>query len=67
MVNGRSQHLGSAYRRLIDDPLRKLRRLMVHRRIDSTYVYLDHVEDAQAIVDAAVSGRNLELAKEAVE
>jgi site-specific recombinase XerD len=62
VVCERSQFLGSAYRRLIGDPLLKLQRLMGHRRVESTYIYLDHIEDAQAIVDAAVGNFGLDLA-----
>ena len=45
---------GSAWRRVIGDPLLKLQRLMGHARIESTYIYLDHLAEAQEIVDAAV-------------
>ena len=64
MVNERSQAMGSAYRRLIGDPLLKLQRLMGHRRIESTYLYLDHTEESQAIVDAAVGELGLDAARE---
>ena len=46
--------LGPAWRRVIGDPLLKLQRLMGHARIESTYIYLDHLAEAQEIVDAAV-------------
>ncbi|BCG83556.1 integrase (plasmid) [Mesorhizobium sp. 113-3-3] len=59
VVSERSRHLGSAYRRMIGDPLLKLQRLMGHSRIESTYIYLDHLADSQEIVDAA--GGNLGL------
>jgi site-specific recombinase XerD len=66
VVGDRANHLGSAYRRVIGDPLLKLQRLMGHSRIESTYIYLDHIEDAQAIVDAAVDQLGLELVGETV-
>ena len=62
VVSERSQHLGPAYRRVIGDPLLKLQRLMGHSRIESTYIYLDHLADSQEIVDAAVGNLGLEIA-----
>ena len=64
VVGERSRHLGSAWRRVIGDPLLKLQRLMGHARIDSTYIYLDHLADSQDIVDAAVGTFGLDLAFE---
>lgn len=55
---------GPAWRRVIGDPLLKLQRLMGHARIESTYVYLDHLAEAQEIVDAAVDAFDLGLAKQ---
>ena len=46
--------LDPTWRRVIGDPLLKLQRLMGHARIESTYIYLDHLAEAQEIVDAAV-------------
>ncbi|MGE4302712.1 MAG: tyrosine-type recombinase/integrase [Novosphingobium sp.] len=63
-VGGGAAHAGAAYRRLIGDPLLKLQRLMGHSRIESTYIYLDHLDDAQAIVEAAVDQWGLELARD---
>ncbi|KOX56243.1 integrase [Streptomyces purpurogeneiscleroticus] len=60
VVSERSRHLGSAYRRMIGDPLLKLQRLMGHSRIESTYIYLDHLADSQEIVDAAVGNLGLD-------
>lgn len=62
VVSERSRHLGSAYRRVIGDPLLKLQRLMGHSRIESTYIYLDHLADSQEIVDAAVGKLGLDAA-----
>ena len=53
---------GPAWRRVIGDPLLKLQRLMGHVRIESTYIYLDHLAEAQEIVDAAVEAFDLGLA-----
>jgi hypothetical protein len=47
---------------MIGDPLLKLQRLMGHRRIESTYIYLDHLADSQEIVDAAVRKLGLDVA-----
>jgi len=63
-VSSDAAGVGSAYRRLIGDPLLKLQRLMGHSRIESTYIYLDHLDDAQAIVEAAVDQWGLELARD---
>lgn len=60
VVSERSRHLGSAYRRMIGDPLLKLQRLMGHSRIESTYIYLDHLADSQEIVDAAAGNLGLD-------
>jgi site-specific recombinase XerD len=62
VVGADAGKVGSAYRRLIGDPLLKLQRLMGHSRIESTYIYLDHLDDSQAIVDAAVHQWGLDLA-----
>lgn len=64
VISERSRHLGSAYRRVIGDPLLKLQRLMGHSRIESTYIYLDHLADSQEIVDAAVGKLGLDAASE---
>jgi site-specific recombinase XerD len=61
VVSERSQYLGSAYRRMIGDPLLKLQRLMGHSRIESTYIYLDHLADSQEIVDAAAGNLGLDV------
>jgi site-specific recombinase XerD len=53
---------GAAWRRVIGDPLLKLQRLMGHARIESTYIYLDHLAEAQEIVDAAVDAFDLGIA-----
>jgi site-specific recombinase XerD len=43
-----------AYRRLAGDPLRTLQKLLGHATITSTYIYLDNVLEAQALVDDAL-------------
>jgi len=62
VIQDRSDQSMAAYRRLIGDPLRILQRMMGHSRIESTYIYLDHLDDAQALVDAAVEQWGLETA-----
>ena len=64
VTGGGAGQAGSVYRRLIGDPLLKLQRLMGHSRIESTYIYLDHIDESQAIVDAAVDQWGLDLAPE---
>jgi len=62
-VTGEAAHpFGAAWRRVIGDPLLKLQRLMGHARIESTYIYLDHLAEAQEIVDAGVDAFDLGLA-----
>jgi site-specific recombinase XerD len=55
VVNDRRDHTTAAYRQMISDPLRTLQRMLGHSQIESTYIYLDHLDDSQALVDAAVS------------
>ena len=62
MLEERAGRMSPAYRRLIGDPLLKLQRLMGHTRIESTYIYLDHFDDSQALVDAAVERWGLDVA-----
>lgn len=65
VIDTRSNHVGPAWRRLIGDPLLKLQRLMGHSRIESTYIYLDHIADSQELVDAAVDQWGFDVASEA--
>jgi len=51
----------AAYRRMIGDPLQKLRRLMGHASIASTYIYLDSLEESRALVDAAIARWDADL------
>lgn len=48
-----SRH-ADAYRRLAGDPLRTLQKLLGHATITSTYIYLDNVLEAQALIDDAL-------------
>lgn len=66
VLEDRSDRAMAAYRRLIGDPLLKLQRMMGHSRIDSTYIYLDHLDHSQALVDAAVEQWGLETASSKV-
>lgn len=43
-----------AYRRLAGDPLRTLQKLLGHASITSTYIYLENVLEAQALIDDAL-------------
>lgn len=43
-----------AYRRMIQDPLRKLQKLMGHSSITSTFIYLDYVDDVDDMVDVTL-------------
>jgi site-specific recombinase XerD len=48
-------HRSAVYRRVIGDPLQKLQRLLGHASIASTYIYLDSLEEARALVEAAAA------------
>jgi len=62
MLEERVGRMSPAYRRIIGDPLLKLQRLMGHSRIESTYIYLDHLDDSQALIDVAVEQWGLDVA-----
>lgn len=66
VMNHRSAQVGQAWRRLIGDPLLKLQRLMGHSRIESTYIYLEHIADSQELVDAAIEQWGLDVAADEV-
>lgn len=66
LLEERAGRLSPAYRRLIGDPLFKLQRLMGHSRIDSTYIYLDHLDECQTLVDAAVEQWGLDVSAASV-
>lgn len=44
-----------AYRQILNDPLRDLQRLMGHSHITSTYIYLDFLEESEALVDESLA------------
>lgn len=44
----------AAYRRLLGDPLQRLQRLLGHRSVTTTYIYLDSLSEAQWLIDDAV-------------
>lgn len=43
-----------AYKRVLFDPLNQLRLMLGHASIESTYIYLDTVADAQGMIDDAL-------------
>lgn len=45
---------GEAYQRMIQDPLRKLQKLLGHSSITTTFVYLDYVDDIDSIIDVTL-------------
>jgi integrase/recombinase XerC len=49
-----SSSAGEAYRRMIQDPLRKLQLLLGHSCITSTFIYLDYVDDVDDMVDVTL-------------
>lgn len=61
LLEERAGRMSPAYRRLVGDPLLKLQRLMGHSRIESTYIYLDHLDECQALIDAAVDQWGLDV------
>ncbi|PCI43164.1 MAG: integrase [Alphaproteobacteria bacterium] len=62
MLEERTGRMSPAYRRMIGDPLLKLQILMGHRSIKSTYIYLDYLDDSQALIDAAVDQWGFDVA-----
>lgn len=44
-----------AYRQILNDPLRELQKLLGHSWISSTYIYLDFLEDSEALVDDSMA------------
>lgn len=53
---------GAAYQRLAGDPLRTLQKLLGHRSITSTFIYLSNVMEAQRLVDDAIDRYAAEFA-----
>ncbi len=43
-----------AYRQILNDPLRELQKLLGHSHISTTYIYLDFLEDSEALVDESL-------------
>jgi len=66
LLEERAGRMSPAYRRMIGDPLLKLQRLMGHSRIESTYIYLDHLDECQALIDAAVDQWGLDVGAESM-
>lgn len=44
-----------AYRQILLDPLRQLQLLLGHSSISTTYIYLDFLEESEALVDASLN------------
>ncbi len=44
-----------AYRQILNDPLRELQRLLGHSSVTSTYIYLDFLEECEAMVDESLA------------
>ena len=53
------------YRRLLGDPLQHLQRLLGHRSVATTYIYLDSLAEAQWLVDDAIDRWSREIGSEA--
>jgi site-specific recombinase XerD len=56
-----------AYLAAIGDPLRRLQKLLGHKQITSTYIYLDHLDEAQDIIDRAVEAFTEDLEGAAID
>ncbi|CAJ8262052.1 integrase domain-containing protein SAM domain-containing protein [Burkholderia pseudomallei] len=44
-----------AYRQVLNDPLRQLQLLLGHAHISTTYIYLDFLEESEALVDESLA------------
>ena len=44
-----------AYRQILNDPLRQLQLLLGHKSLSSTYIYLDFLEESEALVDESLN------------
>ena len=55
-LNLRTMRQGGAdaYRQIMNDPLRQLQLLLGHSQIATTYIYLDFLEESEALVDASL-------------
>lgn len=54
-----------AYRQALNDPLRQLQLLLGHSQLATTYIYLDFIEESEALVDASLDDwTNWENARE---
>lgn len=47
----RSASTAEGYRRMVQDPLRKLQKLMGHSDVNTTMIYLDYLEEAEDMID----------------
>lgn len=47
----RSGSTAEGYRRMVQDPLRKLQKLMGHADVNTTMIYLDYLEEAEDMID----------------
>ncbi|MFE7070434.1 hypothetical protein ACFU96_10140 [Streptomyces sp. NPDC057620] len=56
-----------AYERVMSDPLRILQRLLGHRHISSTYIYLDSLAEAQELIDEAVAEMAGRLTEDSID
>ncbi|MEU6986406.1 hypothetical protein ABZ946_23710 [Streptomyces sp. NPDC046324] len=67
MRSGSSDLRMGAYERVMGDPLRILQRLLGHRHISSTYIYLDSLAEAQELVAEAVAKMAGRLTEDTVD
>ncbi|MDX3516150.1 site-specific integrase [Streptomyces caniscabiei] len=67
MRSGSADLRMGVYERVMGDPLRILQRLLGHRHISSTYIYLDSLAEAQELIGEAVAEMAGRLTEDSID